>query len=113
MSVLNASVLILTTHDLVGGTNALLLLMILNNMVTFNIILIRSPNILDKEKFYKGNNKDKNIILKAPKIYFNFGSYGSSWTCLFWLTIISPALEQYLTCGRFSQYAKVMSIIYL
>lgn len=67
MSVLNASVLILTIHDLVGGTNALLLLMILNNMVIFNIILIRSPIYLIKKIFIRVIIKIRILFLKLQK----------------------------------------------
>ena len=78
-----------------------------------NTILIHNLKVLVKEKLFKRSNKGKNIILKAPKMHFNFGSYGLSWTSLFCLVIVSPALEQNLTCGGFDEHAKVIRVIYL
>lgn len=78
-----------------------------------NIILIHNLKVLEKEKLFKSSNKGNNIILKAPKMHFNFGSYGLSWTSLSCLFIVSPAREQSLTCGGFDEHAKVIGTIYL
>ena len=75
-------------------------------------ILIHNLKVFEKEKLFKSSDKGKNIILKVPKMHFNFGSCGLSWTSLFCLFIVSPALEQNLTCG-FDEDPKVISIIYL
>ena len=78
-----------------------------------NTILIHNLKVLVKEKLFKSSNKGKNIILKAPKMHFYFGSCELSWTSLFCLVIVSPALEQNLTCGGFDEHAKVIRFIYL